>query len=85
MEVFYTHKAARQFEELPRNIQKRIAEKMRFYATQNDPLEFAEPLTDYREGEYRFRVGKYRLNFDVKNGAIYILKVKLKLRDKAYD
>lgn len=47
MEVFYTHKAARQFEKLPKNIQKRIAEKMRFYAAQKNPLKFAEPLTDY--------------------------------------
>ncbi|MEK7192045.1 MAG: type II toxin-antitoxin system RelE/ParE family toxin [Patescibacteria group bacterium] len=83
MEILYTHKAVKQLESLPKEIQKRIAEKMRFYANQNDPLEFAEPLTDYRMGEYRFRVGKYRLNFDVKDGEIYILKVKL--RDKAYD
>jgi mRNA interferase RelE/StbE len=83
MEIFYTHKAVKHLESLPREVQKRIAKKMRFYANQKDPLEFVEPLTDYREGEYRFRVGKYRLNFDVKNGGIYILKVKL--RDKAYD
>lgn len=83
MKIFYTHKAVGQFEKLPKDIQKRIAGKMRFYATQKNPLQFAEKLTDYREGDYRFRVGKYRLNFDAKNGVIYILKVKL--RDKAYD
>lgn len=83
MEVFYTHKAAKQLESLPKEVQRRIAKKMRFYAEQEDSLDFAEKLTDYREGEYRFRIGKYRLNFDVKGGIIYILKVKL--RDKAYD
>ena len=76
MKIFYTHKAANQLEKLPKNVQKRIAQKMRFYANQEKPLKFAEPLTDYREGEYR-------LNFDVKDGAIYILKIKL--RDKAYN
>lgn len=45
---------------------------MRFYASQNNPLKFAEHLTDYREGEYRFRVGDYRLAFDVNNGQINI-------------
>jgi len=83
MEIFYTYKATRQLELLPKEVQKRIAKKMRFYTAQENPLKFAESLTDYREGEHRFRVGKYRLNFDVKDGIIYILKIKL--RDKAYD
>ena len=72
-----------QFEALPKSVQKRIAEKMRFYGRQEDPLKFAKRLTDYREGEYRFRIGKYRLTFDVKNNAIHILKIEK--RDKAYD
>lgn len=82
MEVFYTHRAARQLRKLLRFVQKRIAEKMRFYASQNNPLEFAEHLTDYREGEYRFRIGDYRVAFDVQNGHIIILKVGR--RDQMY-
>jgi len=31
MRIFYTHKAAGQLTALPKNIQKRIAKKMRFY------------------------------------------------------
>ncbi len=83
MKIFYTHKAARQLEDLPRAVQKRIVAKMRFYASRGDPLQFAKRLTDYHEGEFRFRVGDYRLIFDVRNDAIYILKVER--RDKAYD
>ena len=44
MEIFYTHKAAKQLENLPLLIQKRIAKKMRLYASQNDPLKFAKRL-----------------------------------------
>ncbi len=83
MHIFYTHRAAKQFEKLPRNVQKRIAEKMRFYAAQKNPLTFADHLTDYREGELRFRIGEYRIIFDVKKNGIYVLKVGK--RDKAYD
>ncbi|MEK9173499.1 MAG: type II toxin-antitoxin system RelE/ParE family toxin [Patescibacteria group bacterium] len=83
MEIFYTHKAVRDFESLPALVQKRIAEKMRFFAGQGDPLRFAEHLTDYREGEFRFRIGDYRIIFDVVDGRIYVLKIKK--RDKAYD
>lgn len=83
MKIFYTNKAAAQLENLPHLVQKRIIKKMRFYANQKNPLKFAKPLVDYREGEFRFRVGKYRLIFDVKNNAIYILKIAK--RDKIYD
>jgi mRNA interferase RelE/StbE len=68
---------------LPRFIQKRIIEKMRFYANQENPLKFAKHLVDYKEGEYRFRIGDYRLTFDVKKEVIYILKIDK--RDKSYD
>ena len=82
MEIFYTNKAAKKLENLPLLVQKRIAKKMRFYASQKDPLKFAKRLTDYYDGEYRFRIGEYRLTFDVKRDTIYILGVKA--RDKSY-
>lgn len=82
MDFYYSHRAARQFSKLPRAIQLRIAEKMRFYASQDDPLQFAEHLTDYREGEYRFRIGDYRVAFDVGKDQIKILKVGR--RDQMY-
>lgn len=83
MEIFYTYKAAKQLENLSLSIQKRIAEKMRFYAKQKDPLKFAKHLTDYREGEFRFRIGMHRATFDVRRNIIYILNVKA--RDKSYE
>ncbi|KKS36711.1 MAG: hypothetical protein A3G49_04560 [Candidatus Sungbacteria bacterium RIFCSPLOWO2_12_FULL_41_11] len=82
MEIFYTYKAAEQLEKLPVTVQKRIIDKMRFYASQENPLKFAEHLKDYREGEYRFRIGDYRLTFDIKENTIYILKIAK--RDKVY-
>lgn len=82
MEIFYTHKAAKQLKDLPLATQKRIIEKMRFYAEQDNPLKFAERLIDYREGDFRFRIGDYRIIFDAKDNIIYILKIKK--RDKSY-
>ena len=83
MQIFYSTRAAKQLEFLPINIQKRIAKKMRFFAAYKDPLKFAERLTDYLEGSFRFRIGDYRVAFDVVKGDIYVLKIKK--RDKAYD
>ncbi|MCX6731527.1 MAG: type II toxin-antitoxin system RelE/ParE family toxin [Candidatus Parcubacteria bacterium] len=83
MKFFYTNRAAKQLKDLPSSVQKRIIEKMRFYANQKNPLKFAKHLTDYREGEFCFRVGDYRLTFDLAKDTIYILKIAK--RDKIYD
>ncbi len=45
MDVFYTETAKRQLKKLEHDLQERIVDKVRFYAAQPDPLEFAEPLT----------------------------------------
>lgn len=83
MEIFYTYKAAKQLGILPKAVQKRIANKLRFYAEQDKPIEFAERLTDRRDGQFRFRVGMYRLIFDVMDGKIYILAIGK--RDSIYE
>jgi mRNA-degrading endonuclease RelE of RelBE toxin-antitoxin system len=59
---------------------RRISIKMRFYAAQPDPLKFAEPLTG--SNEYRFRVGDYRVIFEVINDALWVTAIKR--RDEAY-
>ncbi len=83
MRIFYSEKAIKQLQELPYSTQKRIAEKMLFYASQENPLAFAKHLIDYREGGFRFRIGDHRATFDVEKNTIYILTIKK--RDKAYD
>jgi len=82
MEIHYTYKAGDQLKKLPSEIQRRIAKKMRFYANQSNPLRFAEKLTEPREGEFRFRIGDYRIIFDVLSKKIFVLTIKK--RDKAY-
>ena len=76
MRILYTVRAREDLEGLPREIQKRIAIKMRFFEKQNEVLRFAKRLHDAREGEFRFRVGDYRIFFDVVRGTIYILTIK---------
>ena len=49
---------------------------MRFYAEAQNPVRFAEHLTDFKDAEFRFRIGEYRILFDVINNSIFILKIK---------
>lgn len=67
--------ALKQLEKLPRDIQKRIIKKLDFYCSTGSPLKFAEPLTDMNLGSYRFRVGDWRIVFDVQDNKIIVLVV----------
>jgi mRNA interferase RelE/StbE len=80
MDVYYTDTAKRQLKKLERHIQERIVDKIRFFTSHPDPLEFAEPLTGY--DAYRFRVGDYRVTFEVDNDTARVLSIRR--RDEAY-
>jgi len=71
----FKRKAAKEVDKLPPQIRERILKKLKFYSSQENPLRLAEKLRDYRIGEYRFRIGDYRILFDVENQKITILKV----------
>ncbi len=76
MKIHYTAHAIENLQQLPQIIQKRIAKKMRFYASASDQLRFAKRLTNSDEGEWRFRIGEHRVFFDVVKDTIYILSIK---------
>ena len=71
----FKKKAVREVDKLSSEIRERILKKIKFYSYQQNPLRFAERLKDDRFGEYRFRIGDYRILFDVENHKITILKV----------
>lgn len=71
----FKNKAAKELEKLPSQIRNRILRKLKFYSFQENPLKFAEKLKDYRFGNYRFRVGDYRIIFDAGDDKITILKI----------
>lgn len=77
MRLLFPHSAFRQFRKLERSIQKRIDKKLRFYISQQNPLKFAESLEDSKFGNFRFRIGNYRILFDVEDDKIIVLKVGL--------
>ncbi len=80
MKFIFTPTAEEHFESLTALNRRRISTKMRFYGSQPDPLKFAEPLTG--SNEYRFRIGDYRIIFEVLNGTIWVLAIRR--RDEAY-
>ena len=75
MKLIFAQSASRQFQKLDQGIQIRIDEKLHFYLSHPNPLRLAEPLSDRRFGDWKFRIGDYRVLFDVKDDKIIVLKV----------
>ena len=71
--VAFTQKALKDWENVDKNMQIRIAEKLKEYA--EEPLRYAIKLTDSKIGTYRFRVGDYRIIFDIDDDHIIILRI----------
>ncbi len=68
-----TKSALKDFKKLDKNIQETIKKKLTLF--QSDPLNYAIKLTNYEIGSYRFRIGKYRVIFDLDEDKIIILKI----------
>ena len=71
--LVYTQRAAKDIQGLEERIKRRIAKTLLRYL--EDPLKYAEKLTDSRLGSYRFRVGDYRIIFDLEESDISVLRV----------
>ena len=72
-ELVYKKPAVKSIQKLPPQIRKRLKLKLEWFAGQNDPLNFAEPLTKPADAGYRFRVGHYRILFDIEGNNLVIL------------
>ena len=68
----FTKTSLRRFKKLPKDIQIRIIRKLDFFCLQENPLDFAEPLTRSDLGQHRFRIGDYRVAFDLEDEILVI-------------
>lgn len=77
MEYYFKPSALRDLKKLPKSVQKKIFNKLDFYIKSDRPLEFAEVIKYKTLGDFRFRIGDYRVifDFDFKNKLIIILAV----------
>jgi len=71
--LVYTHRAVRDISGLEANVKKRIGKALKRYV--EEPLKYASKLTDAALGTYRFRIGDYRVVFDVEDKDIVVLRV----------
>lgn len=71
--VLFTQKALKDLENIDKEMQSRIATKLKEYA--KEPLRYARRLISPKIGTYKFRVGDYRVIFDIDRENIVILRI----------
>lgn len=71
----FTPSSLRDLKKLPKNIQKQIITKLEFFIKYKQPLNFAQALINFDLGSYRFRIGNYRIIFDVELETIVVLAI----------
>ena len=69
----YTQRAIKDIQKLEPNIRDRLGKTLLRY--EGNPMKYAEKLTDSRLGTYRFRIGDYRVIFDLEENEIVVLRV----------
>ncbi len=82
----YTDEAIADLDLLSGNTSERIVHKISFFCESNAPLDFAKPLTGKLKDFYRFRVGNYRIIFQIlPDGTVCILNIlSIKHRKDVY-
>ena len=69
----YTRRAERNIDKLDAATQKRIKKKLEEF--KRDPFRYADKLSSSDLGSYRFRIGDYRVIFDVEGANLVVLRV----------
>jgi mRNA interferase RelE/StbE len=72
-EVVLTNRALRDIKKIDREIAKFILGKLEEYS--HNPFQHAKKLTDPKLGTYKFRVGDYRIIFDIDGSDLIVLRV----------
>ena len=80
--ILFSQRGEKDLRKLPVYIQQRIINKILDYAQTPNPFNFAKPLINLPPATHRFRVGKYRISFFIKDQTIYVERVQL--RGEAY-
>lgn len=70
-----TSRAFKQLQKLDPRSQKRIFKKLDFYCSKANPLHYAERISNLRIGQFRFRIGDYRVIFDMRDEELLILAI----------
>ncbi len=70
--LVYTNRSSRDIRRLDEDVKRKIEKSLKRY--QEEPLKYASKLTDPALGTYRFKIGDYRVIFDIEGEEIVVLR-----------
>jgi len=73
--IQFTERGFKDLKKITPEARKRIIAKMVYFSKQSVPLHFADRLINFEIGQYRFRIGDYRVICDVEGDTLLILRV----------
>lgn len=77
MQLVLTDSALKDLKKLNPVTQKQIVKKLKYFIEQPNPIKYAVKLTNFTKGgDYRFRIGQYRVVFDSYDEHLYILHIE---------
>ncbi|HEY1835807.1 MAG TPA: type II toxin-antitoxin system RelE/ParE family toxin [Candidatus Saccharimonadales bacterium] len=71
-----TKTAVKDLESLSEPAKRRLKQKLAYFLEQPDALSFANRLVNSKIGTFRWRVGDYRVSFDVDGATIVVLRIR---------
>lgn len=81
-QIKFNRGGEREFDKFPKEVRQRILDKVEFYISKGNVLDFAEPLVNFPPATHRLRIGKYRVCFYLEGPNMVVDSVDT--RDDAY-
>jgi len=75
-DIKFTPQGQKDLKNLPKDIQRRVIKKIKYFSGQPNPIVFSKPLVNIPPSTHRFRVGKYRIAFYVSSRTICIDRIR---------
>ena len=72
--VLYSKTAKKDIQKLDSVVKSKVGKKLLLYS--QNPTQYAHPLSGKEDGDYRWRIGKIRVTFDLKNRTIDVLRIR---------
>lgn len=72
--ILLTKNARKDIDKLDGVIQKRIAKKLVYF--KSNPIKLSKQLIDFEQGQYRYRIGDFRVCFDIDENKIVINRIR---------
>ena len=74
--IIFTKESAKDIEKLDQTVKKQLYKKLVYFKDLDDIKVVAKKLHNHEAGEYRLRVGNFRIIFDLDKHTIVVLRIQ---------